>query len=173
MPEQAVIAPEGGAGGYATGVPTVHHLRSLSILVTAGCLLAGCYSFSEPSFDPGNKRDVLRSITRRGIVTSQPVVGQTACDDRDLVANSLYLTARLPEEAEPRDVYVHTYREKSWEGSKEEVDACQAAYAEAHPGAEVLRLDIPTFRVFGADWSPELARELRAAVEEAAQAGAD
>jgi hypothetical protein len=35
----------------------------------------------------------------------------------------------------------------------------------------VTRLDIPTFRVFGADWSPALARALRAAFEEAARAG--
>ena len=172
MPDEALTAPAPGPGGYARHVPVLR-LRSVSAVVAAGCLLAGCYSFSEPSFDPGNKRDVLRSITRRGIVTSQPVVGQTACDDEDLVANSLYLTARLPEESEPRDVYVHTYREKSWEGSKEEVDACQAAYADAHPGSEVVRFDIPTFRVFGADWSTELERELRAAFEEAAQAGVE
>jgi hypothetical protein len=36
-----------------------------------------------------------------------------------------------------------------------------------------VRLDIPTFRVFGADWSPELTRELRAAIEEASRAGTD
>jgi hypothetical protein len=136
-------------------------------------LVAGCYSFSEPSFDPGNKRDVLQSIARRGLVVSQPVVGQTACDDPDLVANSLYLTARMPDESEPRDVYVHSYREKSWAGSEAEVDDCQAIYAAAHPGAQIVRLDIPTFRVFGADWSPELTRELRAAIEEASRAGAD
>lgn len=173
MRDQAVIAPAARPAGYARAVPFVPQLRSLGALVAAGSLIAGCYSFSEPSFDPGNQRDVLRSITRRGVVTSQPVVGQTACDDKDLVANSLYLTARLPEENEARDVYVHTYREKSWEGSKAEVDACQAAYAAAHPAASIVRLDIPTFRVFGSDWSPELTRELRAAFEEAAQAGVD
>ena len=44
-----------------------------------------------------------------------------------------------------------------------EVDACQAEYAAAHPGSIVTRLDIPTFRVFGADWSPRARRrELRA-----------
>ncbi|HZW00006.1 MAG TPA: hypothetical protein VFF55_00465 [Candidatus Deferrimicrobium sp.] len=146
---------------------------SLVALALGGLLVAGCYSFSEPSFDPGNKRDVLQSIARRGLVVSQPVVGQTACDDPDLVANSLYLTARMPDESEPRDVYVHSYREKSWAGSEAEVDDCQAIYAAAHPGAQIVRLDIPTFRVFGADWSPELTRELRAAIEEASRAGAD
>jgi hypothetical protein len=146
---------------------------SLVALALGGLLVAGCYSFSEPSFDPGNKRDVLQSIARRGLVVSQPVVGQTACDDPDLVANSLYMTARLPDESEPRDVYVHSYREKSWAGSAAEVDTCQAVYAAAHPGAQIARFDIPTFRVFGADWSPELTRELRAAIEEASQAGVD
>ncbi len=54
---------------------------SLAALALGGLLVSGCYSFSEPSFDPGNQRDVLQSIARRGIVVSQPVVGQTACDD--------------------------------------------------------------------------------------------
>jgi hypothetical protein len=154
-------------------VPSLASLRRATALCVAAMLAAGCYSFSEPSFDPGNKRDVLRSIVRRGMVVSQPIVGQTACDDPALVANSLYLTARLPDEPEPRDVYIHSYREKSWESSRAEVDACQAEYAKARPGAQIVRLDIPTFRVFGADWSPELTRELRAAFEEASRAGVD
>ena len=158
--------------GYASGV-SIARLASLTAVVLGGLAVAGCYSFSEPSFEPGNKRDVLQSIARRGIIVSQPVVGQTACDDPDLIANSLYLTARLPDEREPRDVYVHSYREKSWESSAEEVDACQAVYEAARPGAEIVRFDIPTFRVFGADWSPELARELRAAIQEASQAGVE
>jgi hypothetical protein len=176
--EHPGVARAGGPGfgsdrppwGYAR---VVSHPRpgALAALALGALLLGGCYSFSEPSFDPGNKRDVLRSITRRGIVVSQPVVGETACDDGDLVANSLYLTARLPDETTARDVYVHTYREKAWAGSAAEVDACQATYAASHPGARIVRLDIPTFRVFGADWSPELTRELRAAFEEAAHAG--
>ena len=153
---------------------SIVRLSSLAVLALGGSLVAGCYSFSEPSFDPGNKRDVLQSIARRGLVVSQPVVGQTACDDPDLVANSLYLTARLPDEREPRDVYVHSYREKSWAG------VGGRGRRTARPSMptlirmpEIVRLDIPTFRVFGADWSPELTRELRAAIEEASRAGAD
>jgi hypothetical protein len=96
------------------------------------------------------------SLARRGLVLSEPIPGQTACADPALVGNSLYLTARLPDDDEPHDVYVHTYREKAWQTSAEEVDACQAEYAAAHPGSEIVRLDIPTYRVFGADWSAEL-----------------
>jgi hypothetical protein len=146
---------------------------SVIALAAAGLVIGGCYSFSQPSYDPGNQRDVLRSITRRGLVVSEPLSGQSACAGPELVGNVVYLTARLPGEAESgaRDVYIHSYRERSWEGSVAEVDACQAEYAAAHPGSVVTRLDIPTFRVFGADWSPELERELRAALEEAARAG--
>jgi len=146
-------------------------LRAALTLLLAAFVVGGCYSFSEPSFDPGNQRDVLQAIVRRGLVVTEPLPGQTACDDPALTANSLYLTARLPEEDEARDVYVHTYREKSWEASREEVDACMAVYAAAHPGSEISRLDIPTFRVFGADWSPELLGELKAAFEDASRAG--
>ena len=147
------------------------HLRAL-VLAAAGALaVGGCYGLSEPSFDPGDSRDVLQSIVRRGVVVTEPLAGATACDDHELVGNSLYLTARMPDETELRDVYIHTYRLKNWDGSAEEVDACMADYAEAHPGSEIGRLDIPTFRVFGADWSVALTRELTRAFEEAQQAG--
>jgi len=134
-------------------------------------VLASCYSFAEPSFRPGAARDVLASIVRRGIVTSQPVAGQTACNDPGMIANTLYVSARMADETEFRDVYIHTYREKRWEESIEEVDACEAEYAAAKPDSEITRFDIPTYRVFGADWSDELSRELKAAFEEASQAG--
>jgi hypothetical protein len=146
-------------------------ILALALALCGGLALGGCYSLAEPSFDPGNQRDVLQSIVRRGIVISEPLTGETACDDRDLVGNSTYLTARLPDEDEPRDVYVHTYRERSWEDSIEEVDRCMAEYAAANPGSHIGRFDIPTFRVFGADWSEELTEELRKAFEEASQAG--
>lgn len=144
---------------------------ALALALGSSLVLGGCYSLAEPSFDPGDQRDVLQSLLRRGLVISEPLTGETACEDRDLVGNSMYLTARLPDEDEARDVYVHTYREKSWEASVEEVDRCMAQYAAANPDAEIGRFDIPTFRVFGADWSDELAAELRKAFEEASQAG--
>lgn len=146
-------------------------IRPLALALVGALAVGGCYTLAEPSFEPGNQRDVLQALLLRGIVVSEPIVGETACDDRDLVGNSLYLTARLADEDEPRDVYIHMYREKSWEASIEEVDRCQAAYAEANPGSEIVRLDIPTYRVFGADWSPELTEDLRRALEEASQAG--
>ena len=149
--------------------PTV--VRLVPLALGAALTLAACYSFTEPSFEPGDQRDVLQSIARRGIVISEPLTGKTACDDRDLVGNSLYLTARMPDEAEPRDVYVHSYRERSWEASIEEVDRCMAEYAAANPGSDIGRFDIPTFRVFGADWSGTLTDELIKAFEEASQAG--
>jgi hypothetical protein len=152
---------------------SVRSLRLLALALGGSFVLGGCYSLAEPSFDPGDHRDVLQSILLRGIVASEPVPGQTACDDHDLVGNSLYLTARLPEETEPRDVYVHMYREKYWDRSAEEVDGCQAIYAATNPDAQITRLDIPTYRIFGADWSEELTDELSKALEEASHAGSD
>jgi len=147
--------------------------RFLALALAGSFVLGGCYSLAEPSFDPGDHRDILQTLLLRGIVVTEPVPGETACDDHDLVGNSLYLTARLPKEEEPRDVYVHMYREKWWDRSAEEVDECQATYAAAHPDSEITRLDIPTYRIFGADWSDELTAELTKALEEASRAGRD
>jgi hypothetical protein len=133
--------------------------------------VSGCYSLAAPSFAPGDQRDVLSALARRGLVLSEPLAGEAACDDPDLIGNVVHLTARLPDEAEPRDVYIHTYRERSWSASRAEVDACQAEYAAKHPDATIGRLDIPTYRAFGADWSAGLTAELRAALEEASRAG--
>jgi hypothetical protein len=146
-------------------------MRMLALALAGALAVSGCYGLTEPSFDPGDHRDVLQSILRRGIVATEPLAGATACDDHDLVGNSLYLTARMPDEAEPVDVYIHTYRERNWEKSAEEVDRCMAAYAAARPDSEIRRLDIPVYRVFGADWSDELTKQLTKAFEEAQNAG--
>lgn len=146
-------------------------IRFVALALAGAIVLSGCYTLAEPSFDPGNRRDILQEIMLRGIVASEPIAGTTACGDRDLVGNTLYLTARMPDEDEARDVYIHIYRERSWEDSIEEVDRCQAVYQAANPDSVITRFDIPTYRVFGADWSDELAEQLMIALEEASQAG--
>jgi hypothetical protein len=156
---------------YACEVIFTTHRRLLTLALAGVFALTGCYTTAEPSFHPGDQRDILQTIILRGIEVTDPVPGHTACDDPDLVGNSLYFTARMPDEKEYRDVYVHSYREKWWDRSEEEVDGCQATYAENHPESEITRLDIPLYRVFGADWSEELADELTRALEEASEAG--
>ena len=156
---------------YACAVILTSHRRLLVLALAGSFAIAGCYTTAEPSFHPGDQRDVLQSVMLRGIEVTDPVPGQTACDDPDLVGNSLYFTARMPGEDEYRDVFVHSYREKWWDRSEEEVDGCQATYAENHPGSEITRIDIPLYRILGADWSEELTDELTRALEEAAEAG--
>ena len=56
-------------------------------------------------------------------------------------------------------------------GLKEWEAACMEVYAAANPDAEISRLDIPTYRVFGNDWSDELTEELIIAFEEEQHAG--
>ena len=146
--------------------------RRLAALVLAGSFaLTGCYGTTEPSFHPGDSRDILQTVMLRGIEVEGPYPGETACADNDLVGNTLYFTARMPGEQVYRDVFVHTYREKWWDRSLEEVDGCQAVYEENHPDAAMTRMDIPLYRIFGADWSPELTDELTQALEEASEAG--
>ena len=139
----------------------------------ASLALAGCYATTEPSFHPGDSRDILRTVMLRGIEVTDPVPGETACDDRDLVGNTLYFTARMPGEEEYRDVFVHTYREKRWDDSQAEVDGCMDVYAANNPEAEIIRVDIPLYRIFGSDWSEELTEELIKALEEASEADKD
>jgi len=146
-------------------------LKLVSAALIGSVVLAGCYSLSEPKYKPGDQRDIYNSIARRNLVVGEPLAGKTACADPEMIANTMYLTAHLPGETEPRDVYIHVYRVKTWDESKVEVDRCQAVYAEANPGSEITRIDVPTYRIFGADWSDELADELKAAFDEAAQAG--
>ena len=168
-----LILSHEGRWRYACGVIPTPPARFFALAVAGSFVLGGCYGLAEKSFDPGDHRDVLQSILARGIVATEPIAGQTACDDHDLVGNSLYLTARMPEETEPRDVYVHMYREKHWDRSAAEVDGCEAVYAAANPDSEITRLDIPTYRIFGADWSDELTEELTKALDEASRAGRD
>ncbi len=145
----------------------------LVLVLAAPLVLAGCYSAATPSFHPGDSRDILQTVMLRGIEVTDPVPGHTACDDHDLVGNTLYFTARMPGEEEYRDVFVHTYREKWWDRSEAEVDGCQDVYAANHPESEIIRIDIPLYRIVGADWSEELTKELTKALEEASEADKD
>ena len=48
-------------------------LRPLVLALAGGFVFTGCYGLSQPSFDPGDHRDVLKSIVRRGIVVTEPL----------------------------------------------------------------------------------------------------
>jgi hypothetical protein len=141
-------------------------------LVALPALLAGCYSLAEPSLRPGDSRDVLAALTRHGVIVSDLVVGEAACDDEGLIENALHLTASSAGDPEPRDLFIYLFRLRGWEGSADAVDACQAEYAAGlDADAVVRRVDVPTYRAFGADWSDALTEAIRESFEEASQQG--
>jgi hypothetical protein len=170
----------GAAGGgrevYASGVRARGERRSASlaaaVLAVAAVAAGGCYSFSEPSLRPGNARDIVGALGRRGVTVSASLAGDSACADPGLVANALRITASVPPDPKPHDVFVYSFRLKSWDESLAAVDACQAEFESSHPDAAVTRVDVPTYRAFGADWPDELTTAVRGALEEASQAGA-
>ena len=77
----------------------------------------------------------------------------------------------VPSDPVVRDVFVYAFRSKGWEGSDAAVDACQATYQATHPDAVITRLDIPTYRAFGGDWSAQLELAVRDGLAEAANLG--
>ena len=151
-------------------MPTSRPVRAIAVLSLAVPLLAGCYSMAEPSFHPGSPRQMLLDINRRG-VDATALAGESACADPGLIANAVHLRAKVASDPVERDVWIYSFREKGWDDTKAAVDACQAEYQAAHPGATVTRLDIPIYRVFGADWSQELTEALKGGLTEAANEG--
>jgi hypothetical protein len=147
--------------GRATGVA----------LLATPLLLASCYSFATPSYHPGEARDLVAAVARHGATIRTAVPGDSACDDPGLVANAVHLAVTDPADGADRDVWVYSFRERYWDSSKASVDACQAAFETAHPGAVVTRLDVPLYRAFGADWSDDLTEDVRAGLAEASEAG--
>jgi hypothetical protein len=97
------------------------------------------------------------------------VSGDSACSDPSLVPNALHVTVVDPASEAPRDVYVYSFRAKSWDASQATVDACQQAYAAG--GTDVDRLDLLPYRLIGRGWSATLREDLSAALDEARQAG--
>ena len=144
----------------------------LAAALAAPVVLASCYSFATPSYHPGEGRDLVAAIVRHGVTVDATVPGDSACDDPGLVANAIRLAVTDPGDGADRDVWLYSFRERSWAAGEASVDACQAAFEAAHPDATVIRLDIPVYRAFGADWSTDLAQALEAAIAEAADAGA-
>lgn len=148
------------------------NLRAVVAAIAAVLLLASCYSFATPSYHPAEGRDLVAALARHGVEVRSAIPGETACDDPGLIANALRLDVTDPGDGAERVVWIHSFRERAWGTSQAPVDACQAAFEAAHPETTVTRLDIPLYRVFGADWSAELVRDLEAALTEAATAGA-
>jgi hypothetical protein len=155
----------------------VPHVRRQATLAGLAWLLlplatVSCYSLAEPSLRPGDSRDVMAALARQGVVVSEVAVGEPGCDDPDLVENALHLTAATGADPEPRDVFLYLFRARGWEASAAAVDACQAAYARTKAGASMSRVDVPTYRAFGADWSEELTLAIGDALREASTMGA-
>lgn len=148
------------------------NLRAVVAALMAASLLASCYSFATPSYHPAEGRDLVAALARHGVEVTSAIPGDTACEDPGLVANAMRLDVTDPADGADRVVWIHSFRERAWGTSKPPVDACQTAFESEHPEAVVTRLDIPLYRVFGADWSAELGRGVEAALVEAAQAGA-
>ncbi len=146
-------------------------LPGLLAILAAPTLLASCYNLATPSFHPGDARQVLSAITRRGVDIGTTTAGDSACPDPGLVPNSMHLLASVASDPQQRDIWIYTFREKYWTTSQAAVDACQAAFQAAHPGAVMTRIDIPTYRAFGADWSTELTESVRGGLTEAADEG--
>lgn len=157
-----------GRSRYASGVS---RSAPLALMLVVGLVIAGCYSFAEPSFKPGDARDILMALARRGVEVHSSVTGAAACSDPSMAGSALRLVATAPDDATRRDIYIHIFRVRSWEESEQRVDACQAEYAASRAGSTVTRFDVPTYRAFGADWSPELIRAVEEALTEASQAG--
>jgi hypothetical protein len=151
-------------------VPVPRSLRPAVTLAVSVSLLAGCYSFAQPSHHPGTSRQLLVAIARR-VVDARPMVGDSACSDRDLVANAIHLRTTVASDPVERDVWIYAFRPKGWEATEAPVDACQAEYAAANPGSTITRIDIPIYRAFGADWSPELEAAVREGLREASTMG--
>ncbi len=133
-------------------------------------MAAGCYNFAQPSFHPGNGRQLLLAIARRA-EKADAKVGDSACNDHSLIENAIHLTVVADDDPTPRDVWIYAFREKGWDNTKPAVDACQAEYQAAHPDAVITRLDIPVYRAFGADWSPDLVEAVKDGLAEAATMG--
>lgn len=148
----------------------MHRLRRLGLLVAGVALLGGCYSFAQPSFHPGNARQLLTAVARR-LESATTMVGDSACADRSLIENAIHIRAKASDDPQERDVWIYAFREKGWDKTKDAVDACQAEYAAANPGAEITRIDIPIYRAFGADWSPALIAAVKDGLEEASTMG--
>ncbi len=140
-------------------------------LLLSSLVLAGCYSSATASLHPGDASQLVQEITRRDATVTATVSGDPGCGDSTLTDNALHLTVTVPGDAQPRDVYIFTFRSTRFDDSATTIDACQAAWAQAHPGVKVSRLDIAPYRAFGADWSPTLSATISAALTEASNLG--
>jgi hypothetical protein len=133
------------------------------------CVLASaCGASPAPTANPGLSSQLVGAIARRMTVSSV-VSGDSACPDPSLIPNALHITVLDPSTETARDVYVYSFRAKSWDASAAAVDACQQAFGAG--ASDVERLDLLPYRLLGRGWSQTLTDDLSAALDEASRAG--
>ncbi|MEO7118425.1 MAG: hypothetical protein ABIZ34_05570 [Candidatus Limnocylindrales bacterium] len=145
--------------------------RSLAMMVAA-LLVAGCYNFSTPQYRPGDTRQVTEALIAHGVGITASVSGETACNDPGLVGNAVHLSVSTAADPTVLDLYLYTFKSSKWDESKDAVDRCEDEYAPTLPPTMVTkRVDIPTYRAFGAGWSEDLAQRIEAALAQASSEG--
>jgi hypothetical protein len=128
-------------------------------------LVTGCYGSATASYNPGDASQLVAGVSRRGVAITSTVSGDSGCQDPTLINNALHLSVTDPGTNQPRDVYIYSFREKTYDAGKPAFDACAAAYQAAHAGQAFDRLDIPVYRAFGVGWSSQLSDAIRAALQ--------
>jgi hypothetical protein len=146
----------------------VRRLFSLAVLAAIGAIASACGGSATPTANPGLSSQLVGAIARR-MTVSAVVSGDSACSDPSLIPNALHITVVDPSTETPRDVYVYSFRAKSWDATAATVDACQQVYAAG--ASDVDRVDLLPYRLMGKGWSQTLSEDLSAALDEASQAG--
>src|SRR3954471_15116511 len=92
------------------------------VLIGICTLAVACGGSTAPTANPGLSSQLVGAIARR-VTVSAVVSGDSACADPGLVPNALHLTVVDPTSQSPRDVYVYSFRAKSWDAGAAAVDA--------------------------------------------------
>ena len=159
---------EDSAARVAVSVAVTARFRFALVVSTLVGLMA-CGT-ARPSATPGGVAAVTQGLVRGGLEIVTAVGGDAGCDDAGLAGNALHLTVR-PRDGSTRDIYLFTFRSRSYDESAGAVDACQAQVGAASPNTPMARVDVAPYRAFGAGWSPQLREVVEQALEEAARGG--
>ena len=146
------------------------HARQAAIVGAAAIalLLAACNAGGPVQATPAPRETILDELGRRGGEITQPVSGDTGCNDQSLVANAVHFRLASREDRTPRDVYLFEFRNRAaYERAVPALDACRAVLARAGTGP-IQEVAVPPYRALGTGWTDSTGRLLRESMTVAA-----
>jgi hypothetical protein len=129
-------------------------------------LIAACAGTSAPVATAAGMDEVVANLVTRGVTVHRHVSGDAGCPESGLHDNALRIDVSLSGQPDEYAVYLFRWRRDSdFVAASADFAACVASFSAANQGSGVSTIELPPWRAYGPDWSPQIEQVVRDAIQ--------